>query len=97
MDVEGVGLLVRGPQLATKVFVICPKVELIGVLCVVAETVVDIVVRNAGACAEGNLAAEVGKEVEPVVVMVLRDSQLTVQYEPMDEVRQLAQAAANAL
>ena len=97
MYVEGVWLLVRSPQFATKVFVICPKAELICISGVVAETVVDVVVRDAGASAERNLAAEVGKEVEAVVVMVFRDGQITVQYEPMDEVRQLAHAAANAL
>ena len=72
MYVECVGLLVRGPQFATKIFVICPKAELICISGVVAETVVDVVVRDAGASAERNLAAEVGKEVEAVVVMVLQ-------------------------
>ena len=97
MDVEGVGLLLRGPQFAAQVFVVRPEAELIGVRGVVAEAVVDVVVRDAGAGAEGNLAAEVGEEVESVVVMVLGDGQFAVQHEPVDEVRQLAHAAADAL
>ena len=78
MDVEGVGLLLRSPQFATQVFVVRPEAQLIGVSGVVAEAVVDVVVRDAGARAEGNLASEVGKEVQTVVVMVLGDGQLAV-------------------
>ena len=97
MDVEGVGQRLPGAQFAAQVFVVGPEAELIGVRGVVAEAVVDVVVGDAGAGAEGNLAAEVGEEVEPVVVMMLRDGQVAVQHEPVDEVRQLAHAAADAL
>ena len=74
IDVEGMGLLLSGPQFAAQVFVIRPKSELIGVMGVVAETIVDVVVRDAGTGAERNLATEVRKQVESVVVMVLRNS-----------------------
>ena len=78
MDMEGMGLLLRSPKFTTQVFFVCPKSELISVLGIVAEAVVDIVVRDAGAGAEGNLAAKVGEEVKSIVVMVFRDSQLAV-------------------
>ena len=97
MDMEGMGLLLRGPQFAAQVLFVRPESELIGVSGIIAETVVDIVVRDAGAGAERNLAAEVGKEIESVVVMVLRDGQLAMQHEPVYQVRQLAHAAADAL
>ena len=87
MDMEGMGLLLRGPQFAAQVLFVRPESELIGVSGIIAETVVDIVVRDAGASAEGNLTTEVGEEVESVVVMVLRDGQFAVQHKPMDEVR----------
>ena len=63
MNVEGVWLLLCGPQFAAQVFVVRPESELIGVLRVVAEPIVDVVVRDTGAGAEGNLATEVGEEV----------------------------------
>ena len=97
MNVEGVWLLLCGPQFAAQVFVVRPESELIGVLRVVAEPIVDVVVRDTGAGAEGNLATEVGEEIQSVVVMMLRDGQLAVQYKPMDEVRQLAHAATDTL
>ena len=74
MNVEGMGLLLCGPQFAAQEFVVRPKAQLIGISGVVTETVVDIVVRDAGAGAEGNLSAKIGKEIEAVVVMVLRNS-----------------------
>ena len=78
MDMEGVGLLLRGPQFAAQVFVVRPYSELIGIPGVVTETVVDVVVRDAGASSEGYLATEVWKEVESVVVVMLRDGQFAV-------------------
>ena len=97
MNMEGVGLLLCGPQFAAQVFIIRPQSQLVGVRGVVAEAVVNIVVRDTGTCAEGYLPSEVGKEVQSVVMMMLRDGQFAVQHEPVDEVRQLAHAAANAL
>ena len=44
MNVEGVRLLFRGPQLAAEIFFGCPKSELIGVLSVVTEPIVNVVV-----------------------------------------------------
>ena len=73
MDMEGMGLLLHGSQFAAQVFIVCPKSELICISGVIAETVVDIVVRDAGTRAEGNLAAIVGEQVESIVVMVLGD------------------------
>ncbi len=83
MDMEGMGLLLRSPKFTAQVFFVRPKSELIGILGIVAEAVVNIVVRDAGAGAEGYLAAKVGEEVESIVVMVLRDGQFAVQYEPV--------------
>ena len=44
MDVEGVGLLFRGPKFAAQVFVVRPEAQLISVLRVVTEPVVDVIV-----------------------------------------------------
>ena len=76
MNMERVGLLLFSSQLAAQVFVVHPQTELIGVGGIVPDAVVDVVVRYAGACPEGNLTAEVWKQVQPVVVMVLCDGQL---------------------
>lgn len=97
MNMERVGLLLCGPQFAAQVLVVCPEAQLIGVLRVVSETVVDVVIRDAGARAEGNLSSKVGKEVKSIVVVVLRDGQFAVQHKPVDEVRQLTHATADAL
>ncbi len=97
MDMEGMRLLLLGPQFAAQIFIVRPKSELVGVQAIVSEAVVDIVVRDAGAGAEWYLATEVGEEVESVVVMMFRDGQFAVQYEPVDEVRQLTHTAADAL
>ena len=73
MYVEGMWLLLSGSQFTAQILVVRPKSKLISVLGVVAEPIIDIVIRNAGASAEGNLAAKVRKQVESVVVMVLGD------------------------
>ena len=54
---------------------------------VVPEPVVDVVVRYAGTRAERYLTAKVGKQVQPVVVVMLGDGQLAVQYKPVNQVR----------
>ena len=63
VNVESVGLGLDSTQFAAKIFVIRPKPELIGVGGLVFYAVVDIVVRDAGSCAEGYLASKVGEEV----------------------------------
>ena len=97
MDVEGVGQGLGGMQFAAQVLAVDVESQLIGVGGVVSDAVVDVVVGDAGAGAEGYLPAVVGEEVETVVVMVLGDGEVAVQYEPVDEVRQLAQTAPDAL
>ena len=97
MDMEDVGLKLCRAELATQVFIIHPKPELVGVFGVVPHPVIEVVVRDAGAGAERNLPAEVGEKVQTVVVMVLRDGQLAVQHHPVDQVRQLAHPASNPL
>ena len=71
MDVEGVRLMVFSPEFSTKVLIIDRKPELIGVVSVVSDAIVDIVVRDAGACTEGYLSSIVGKEIQRIVMMVL--------------------------
>lgn len=96
MNMEGVWLLLRAAQLAPQVLAIHAEPELVCVRCVVPEPVVDIVVRDAGTRAERNLTAKIGKEVQPVVVVMLGDGQLAVQYKPVNQVRQLAAPASYA-
>jgi len=72
-------------------------VQLVGVGGAVAYTVVDIIIGDAGAGTERYLAAEVGEEIQPVVVVVFGDGEVAVQHHPVDEVRELAHAAADAL
>ena len=97
VDVEGIGLGTEGPQLATQVLAVDIGDELIGVVGVVAHPVVEVVVGDAGACAEGYLAVVVGEEVDAVVVVVLDDGELGVEHHPVDEVGELAEPAADAL
>ena len=97
MNVEGVGLMLCSAKLATQIFVVHPKSELISVGGVIPDTVIDVVVGYAGARSKGYLTAEVGKQIQSVVVVMLRDGQLAVQYEPVNQVRHLAHASANAL
>ena len=96
MNMEGVRLLFRCTQLTPQIFSVHPEPQLVDVCCVVPHSVVDIVVRDTGSRAEGNLSAEVGKEVEPVVVVMLRYGQFAVQHHPVDKVGELAQSAADA-
>ena len=97
MDMEGVGQRFHGTELAIEVFAIHTKAQLVWGIGIVAHAVVDIVVGDAGARAEGDLAPEVGEEVEPVMMVVLNDGEVAVEHHPVDEVRQLAQAATDAL
>ena len=55
MDVECVRLRIYGTKFATKIFTIYPKAKLVSVGRVVSNTVVDVVIGDAGACAERNL------------------------------------------
>lgn len=97
MDMEGVGLGFCRAEFAAQIFVIHPKPELIGVVRIIPHPIIKVVVRDASARAERNLPTEVGKKVQTVVMMVLRDGQLAVQHHPVDQVRQLAHSAANPL
>jgi len=96
MDVEGVGQLLGGSQLTTQVFAVDPEAQLVGDGSLILDAVVDVVVGYAGSGAEGYLASEVGKEIESVVMVVFDDGELAVEHHPMDEVRQLAHASADA-
>ena len=78
MNVESVLQLFGCTKLATEVFVIDMKTQLISVGGVVLHPIVDVVVGNAGAGAEGYLPAEVGEEVEAVVMVVLGDGEVAV-------------------
>ena len=60
MDMKSVGLGFCRAELATQIFVIHPKPELIGVVRIIPHPVIEVVVRDAGAGAERNLPAEVG-------------------------------------
>ena len=60
MDMKGVGLGFCRAAFATQIFVIHPKPELVGVVRIIPHPVIEVVVRDAGACAERNLPAEIG-------------------------------------
>ena len=97
MDMEGVGLGLGGTELAVEVFAIDTEAQLVVHLGVVAQAVVDVVVGDAGACAEWYLTAEVGEEVEGVVVVVLGDGEVAMEHHPVDEVGELTESASDAL
>ena len=63
MNMKSMRLKFRGTEFTTQIFVISIHPELVGVGRLVLNAVVDLVVGNAGACAEGNLTAEVREEV----------------------------------
>lgn len=93
----GAGLLLVGPQFAAQIFTVDPYQQLVSARGVVLHPVVQIVIDDAGARSERNLAVEVGEEVEPVVMMVLGDGQVGVEHHPMYEVGELAHASAFSL
>ena len=90
VDVEGVRLTFGGTQFPAQIFAIDMQTKLIGVLRIVADAVVDVVVRDAGARSERNLTTEVGEEVETIVMMMFDNGQIAVEHHPVDQVRQLA-------
>ena len=59
MNMKSVRLRFYGTEFATQIFIVSTQSELVGVGRLVLNTVVDVVVRNAGTCAEGNLTAKV--------------------------------------
>ena len=63
MNVESVGLKFRGTEFAASIFVVGTQSEVVGVGGLVLNAVVNIVVRDAGACAERDLTAKVREEV----------------------------------
>ena len=97
MNVEGVRQLFDSTEFAAKIFVIDMKPQLIGVGGFILHPVVDVVVGDAGACTEWDLAAMIGKEVKGIVMMMFRDGEVAVEHHPVDEVGELAHAASNAL
>ena len=97
VDVEGVRLAFGGAQFSAQIFAIDMQTKLIGVLRIVADAVVDVVVRDAGARSERNLTTEVGEEVETIVMMVFDNGQIAVEHHPVDQVRQLAKAPSYPL
>lgn len=97
MDMIGVRQRRSGTKFAIEVLALNTKAQLVSPVGIVAHTIVDIVVRDAGACTEGYLTTEIGEEVEPVVVVMFNDGEIAMEHHPVDEVRELAQAAPNAL
>lgn len=97
MNVEGVRQLFDRTKFATEIFVINMKPQLIGVGGFILHPVVDVVVGDAGACTEWDLAAMIGKEVKGIVMMMFRDGEVAMEHHPVDEVGELAHAASDAL
>ena len=97
MDMIGVRQRRSGTKFAIEVLALNTKAQLVSPVGIVAHTIVDIVVRDAGACTEGYLTTEIGEEIEPVVVVMFNDGEIAMEHHPVDEVRELAQAAPNAL
>ena len=95
-DVERVRLFLGSSQFATQVGVGHVDKQLVSVLRIVCDTIVAIIVDDAGACAERNLPVEVGEEVESVVMVMLCDGEFRMKHHPMDEVRELAHASTDA-
>ena len=63
MNMKSVRLMFLGTEFATQIFVVSTQSELIGVGRLVLNAIVDVVVRDAGACTKGNLTAKVREEV----------------------------------
>ena len=97
MDVEGVEEGVCGTQFATKIFVIRPESELVGVLRVVLDPIVNVVVGDAGACSKRNLTAMIWEKVERIMVVMFCDGEVAMKHHPMDEIGELTHATADAL
>ena len=70
--------------------------QLVSVLRVVCDSIVAVIVDDTGACAERNLSVEVGEEVEPIMMVMLCDSEFRMEYHPMDKVRELAHTSPDA-
>ena len=63
---------IHGTQLATQIFPIRICQQLVGVLTVVAKTIVQVVIDDTRSRAERNLSVVVRKEVNPVMMMMFR-------------------------
>ncbi len=87
------GQTLNGTEFTTKILSVNPKTKLVGVDGLILYSIINVVVGYAGACAKGYLTTEVGKEVEPVVVVMFGDGQFAVQYKPVNEVGELTESA----
>ena len=63
MNMKSVRLKFRGTEFATQIFIVSTQSELVSVGGFVLNAVVNVVVRNAGACSEGNLTTKVWEEI----------------------------------
>ena len=94
LDMELVRLPFVSPELAAEVFVRGVNNELIGDIGIVSETVIEIIVHYGSTCAEGYGTVKIGEKVYLVMMMMLCDGKLGMEYHPVDKVRHLAHTAA---
>lgn len=85
------------PQLAAQVLPIHPDTQLEQLVCVIAQPVIQVVIGDGSPHTKGDLAAKIGEQIHLIVVVVLHNSQRAVKGHPMDQVRELAHAAAHPL
>jgi len=96
-DMVAVGNRFGGSQFAFEMGWRYRNEELEGVVGIVFDPVVQIIVDDRCAAAEGDLSAVVGEQVELVMVMMFDYVKGTVQDQPVEKVGELAHAAADAL
>lgn len=63
----------------------------------VLKAVIQIVVGNGRADPERDLPSAVGEQINPIMMVVLHDTQRGMEHQPVQQVGELAQSAADAL
>lgn len=97
MNMIGIWLGLLRTKLTTQIFVIGIYKKLIGVPGIVAKTIIEIIIYDAGACAERYLTLKVGKEVETVMVVMLHYGERSVENHPVYEICKLTQTSPKTM
>lgn len=78
-------------QLTMQIFSIRICQQLISILAVIAETIIKVVIYYARSSTERYLPVIIGKEIKPVMMVMLHYRQVRMQHHPMYEIGELAQ------
>ena len=77
-----------------QVSIICAGGQLKGHICVIAETIIKIIVEDGSAYTERHLPAEVRKQIQIVMVVMLNNGQWSMQNHPVNQIGKLAHSSA---